>query len=58
MEGIENLAAYALTAYLVKVRLARAIAAKHDLEIHQIDACTAVMGGDLEEEIYMYPPQG
>jgi hypothetical protein len=40
------------------VRLALAIAAKYDLEIHQMDVCTAFLGVDLEEEIYMHPPQG
>ena len=49
---------YAPTARLGQVRRALAIAAKHDLEIHQMDVCTAFLGVDLEEEIYMHPPQG
>jgi hypothetical protein len=40
------------------VRLALAIAAKYDLEIHQMDVCTAFLGVDLKEEINMHPRQG
>jgi hypothetical protein len=40
------------------LRLPLAIAAKYDLEIHQMDVCTAFLGVDLEEEIYMHPLQG
>jgi len=58
IEGIDYHATYALTARLGHVRLALAIAAKYNLEIHQTDICTAFLGVDLEEEIYMHPPQG
>jgi len=58
IEGIDYHATYALTAHLGHVRLALAIAAKYDLEIHQMDVCTAFLGVDLEEEIYMHSPQG
>jgi len=58
IEGIDYQATYAPTARLGHVRLALAIAAKYDLEIHQMDLCTAFLGVDLEEEIYMHPPQG
>jgi len=58
IEGIDYQATYAPTARLGNVRLALAIAAKDDLEIHQMDICTAFLGVDLEEEIYMHPPQG
>jgi len=58
IEGIDYQATYAPTARLGHVRLALAIAAKYDLEIHQMDVCTAFLGVDLEEEIYMHPPQG
>jgi hypothetical protein len=40
------------------VRLELPIADKYDLEIHQMGVCTAFLGVDLEEEIYMHPPQG
>jgi len=58
VEGIDYQATYAPTAHLGHVRLALAIAAKYDLDIHQMDVCTAFLGVDLEEEIYMHLPQG
>jgi len=58
IEGIDYQTTYAPTARLGHVRLALAIAAKYHLEIHQMDVCTASLGVDLEEEIYMHPPQG
>jgi len=58
IEGIDYQATYALTARLDHVRLALAIAAKYDLDIHQMDICTAFLGVDLEEEIYTHPLQG
>ena len=58
IEGIDYQATYAPTARLGHVRLALAIAAKYDLEIHQMDVCTAFLGVDLEEEIYMHLLQG
>jgi hypothetical protein len=54
--GIDYQAAYAPTARLGHVRLALAIAAKYDREIHQMDVCTAFLGVDVEDEIYMHPP--
>jgi len=38
--------------------LALAIAIKYDLEIHQMYICTAFLGVDLEDEIYIHLPQG
>ena len=35
-----------------------AIAAQEDLEIEHLDIKTAFLNGDLEEEIYMLPPEG
>ena len=58
IEDIDYQATYAPTARLGHVRLALAIATKYDLEIHQMDVCTAFLGVDLEEEIYTHPPQG
>ena len=51
IEGIDYQATYAPTALLGHVRLALAIAAQYDLEMHQMDGCTAFLGVDLEEEI-------
>ena len=35
-----------------------AIAALHNLEIHQMDVKTAFLNGKLHEEIYMEQPEG
>ena len=35
-----------------------AIAAVYKLEIHQMDVKTAILNGDLEEEIYLEQPEG
>jgi hypothetical protein len=51
IEGIEYQATYAPTSRLGHVRLALTIAAKYDLEIHQMDVCMAFLGVDLEDEI-------
>jgi hypothetical protein len=58
IEGIDYQATYAPTARLGHIRLALAIAAMYNLEIHQMQVCTAFLGVELEEEIYMHPPQG
>jgi len=55
---IDYHATYAPTARLGHIRLALAIAAKFDLEIHHMDACTACLGVDLKEEKYVHPLQG
>ena len=43
---------------ITSIRLLIAIAAIHDLKIHQMDVKTAFLNGDLEEEIYMDQPEG
>jgi len=58
IKGIDYQATYAPTARLGHWGLALASAVKYDLEIHQIDVCTAFLGVDLEEEIYMHLQQG
>ncbi|GJZ91758.1 zinc finger, CCHC-type containing protein [Tanacetum coccineum] len=40
------------------IRLLIALAATHNLVIHQMDVKTAFLNGDLEEEIYMKQPEG
>ena len=40
------------------LRILLTIAAHEDLEVHQMDVVTAYLAGELEEEIYMAPPQG
>jgi len=58
IEGINYEGTYALTARLGYVRSALAIVAKLDVEILQLHICMAFVGAELEEEIYMHPPQG
>jgi hypothetical protein len=58
IEGIDCQAMYAPTAHWGHVRLALAIAAKYNLQIHQMVVCSPSLAVDLEEEIYMHPPQG
>nr|GFA59125.1 hypothetical protein [Tanacetum cinerariifolium] len=40
------------------IRLLLALAAIHDLVIHQMDVKTAFLNGDLDEKIYMKHPEG
>nr|GEV74698.1 zinc finger, CCHC-type [Tanacetum cinerariifolium] len=40
------------------IRLLLALAAIHDLVIHQMDVKTAFLNGDLDEKIYMKQPEG
>jgi len=58
IEDIDYQAMYAPTARLGHDRLVLTIAAQYHLDIHQMDVCTAFLGVDLEEEIYMHPLQG
>ena len=58
VDGIDYKETYAPTARLGHVRLALAIAAKYGLGLHQMDVCTAFLGVELEEGIYIHPPQG
>jgi len=57
-ESIDYQATYAPTARMGHARLAVVIAAKYHHEIHHMDLCTAFLGVDLDEAIYMHPLQG
>uniref|UniRef100_A0A2N9G0N8 CCHC-type domain-containing protein n=1 Tax=Fagus sylvatica TaxID=28930 RepID=A0A2N9G0N8_FAGSY len=47
-----------LVAKFALVRIIMVVAARLDLELHQLDVKTAFLNGDLKEEIYMDQPDG
>nr|GEY54891.1 zinc finger, CCHC-type [Tanacetum cinerariifolium] len=57
-EGIDFFDTYALVAWISTIKLLLALAAIHDLVIHQMDVKTAFLNGDLDEKIYMKQPEG
>ncbi|GKD12045.1 zinc finger, CCHC-type containing protein, partial [Tanacetum coccineum] len=57
-EGIDYFDTYALVAHITTIRLLLALAAIHNLVIHQMDVKTTFLNGDLEEEVYMKQPKG
>jgi len=58
IEAIDYQATYTPTAWMGHVRLELTISTMYDLQIHQMDVCTAFLRVDLEEVIYINPPQG
>jgi hypothetical protein len=56
--GIDYTETFAPVAKFTSIRCLMAIAAKDDMEIHQMDVKTAYLNGDLNEEIYMVQPEG
>nr|KAJ0200496.1 hypothetical protein LSAT_V11C600308410 [Lactuca sativa] len=57
-EGIDFFDTYAPVARISTIRLLLALAAIHNLVIHQMDVKTAFLNGDLDEEMYMKQPEG
>ena len=57
-EGLDYFDTYSPVTRITSIRMLIAIAALHNLEIHQMDVKTAFLNGDLEEEIYMEQPEG
>jgi hypothetical protein len=49
---------YSLVARLITIRVLIALAASHDLLIHQMDVKAAFLNGELDEEIYMKQSDG
>ncbi|GJT30671.1 zinc finger, CCHC-type containing protein [Tanacetum coccineum] len=57
-EGIYYFDTYAPVARITTIRLLLALAAIHNLVIHQMDVETTFLNGDLDEEVYMKQPEG
>ena len=57
-EGLDYFDTYSSVTRISSIRMLIAIAAIHNLEIHQMDVKTAFLNGDLDEEIYMEQPEG
>ncbi|GKC82739.1 zinc finger, CCHC-type containing protein [Tanacetum coccineum] len=57
-EGIDYFDTYTRVARITTIRLLLALAATHNLVIHQMDVKTTFLNGDLDEEVYMKQPEG
>ncbi|GKF00665.1 zinc finger, CCHC-type containing protein, partial [Tanacetum coccineum] len=57
-EGIDYFDTYVPVARITTIRLLLALAAIHNLVIHQMDVKTAFLNGDLDKEVYMKQPEG
>ena len=57
-EGLDYFDTYSPVTRISSIHMLIAIAAIHNLEIHQMDVKTAFLNGDLDEEIYMEQPKG
>ncbi|GJS48339.1 zinc finger, CCHC-type containing protein [Tanacetum coccineum] len=57
-EGIDYFDAYAPVACITTIILLLALAAVHNLVIHQMDVKTTFLNGDLDEKVYMKQPEG
>ena len=57
-EGLDYFDTYSPVTRITSIRMLIAIAALHNLKIHQMDVKTAFLNGDLNEEIYMDQPKG
>jgi Reverse transcriptase (RNA-dependent DNA polymerase) len=56
--GVNYHETFAPVMRIESLRVLLTIAAREDLEVHQMDVITAYLAGELEEEIYITPPHG
>ncbi|XP_075103702.1 uncharacterized protein LOC142178271 [Nicotiana tabacum] len=57
-KGVDYFDTYSPVTKIATIRTLVALAAIHNLVIHQMDVKMAFLNGDLEEEIYMTQPEG
>ena len=57
-EGVDYSETFAPVVKYKSLRLLLGIANQRNMEVHQMDVTTAFLYGDLDEEIYMAPPEG
>ncbi|KAF3671469.1 putative tyrosyl-DNA phosphodiesterase 2-like [Capsicum annuum] len=57
-ESLDYFDTYSPVIRITSIRMLIALAAVYGFEIHQMDVKTAVLNGELEEEIYMEQPEG
>ena len=58
LKDIDYFDTFAPVARMTSIRLLIALAAIHSLVIHQMAVKTAILNGDLDEEVYMKQPEG
>uniref|UniRef100_A0A2N9FQW9 Reverse transcriptase Ty1/copia-type domain-containing protein n=1 Tax=Fagus sylvatica TaxID=28930 RepID=A0A2N9FQW9_FAGSY len=57
-DSVDFVDTYSPVAKFASVRIIMVVAARLDLELHQLDVKTTFLNGDLKEEIYMDQPDG
>ena len=57
-EGLDYFDTNSPVTRITSIRILIALAAVHDLKIHQMDVKTSFLNGELEEETYMEQPEG
>ena len=55
--GIDYFDTYAPVAHISTIRLLIALAAIYNLVVHQMDVKTALLNGELQEEVYLKQPE-
>ena len=57
MEGIDYKETFSLVLRKDSLRVSMALVAHFDFKLHQMNAKTTFLNGDLEEEVYMKQPE-